>query len=58
MHKAKDKEYRAHGQKEIMYYYGPKSTPIVQGMVEDINAIHVYGRNSVPIVQIESRTGV
>ena len=37
MHKAKDKGHRAHGQKEIMHAYGPKSTPIAQGLVEDIN---------------------
>jgi len=51
MHKAKDKEYRAHGQKEIMYDYGPKSTPISQGLVEDINEMHDYGRSSTPIPQ-------
>jgi len=51
MHKAKDKGHRAHGQKEIMHTYGPKSTPIAQGLVEDINAMHVYGRSSAPIAQ-------
>ena len=44
MHKAKDKGHRAHGQK-------PKSTPIAQGLVEDINAMHAYGRSSAPIAQ-------
>ena len=51
MHKAKDKGHRAHGQKEIMQAYGPKSTPIAQGLVEDINAMHAYGRSSSPIAQ-------
>ena len=51
MHKAKDKGHRAHGQKEIMHAYGPKSTPIAQGLVEDINAMHAYGRSSAPIAQ-------
>jgi len=51
MHKAKDKGHRAHGQKEIMHAYGPKSTPIAQGLVEDINAMHAYGRGSAPIAQ-------
>jgi len=39
MHKAKDVGHRAHGQKGIMHAYGPKSTPIAQGLVEDINAM-------------------
>jgi len=43
MHTAKGKGHRAHGQKEIMHAYGPKSTPIAQGLVEDINAMHAYG---------------
>jgi len=51
MHKARDKEHRAHGQKEIMHAYGPKSTPTGQGLVEDINAMHAYGRSSAPIAQ-------
>jgi len=51
MYKDKDKGYRAHGQKEIMHSYGPKSTPISQGLVEDINAIHAYRRNSAFITQ-------
>jgi len=51
MHKAKDKAHRAHGQKEIMHAYGPKSTPIAQGLVQDINAMHAYGRSSAPIAQ-------
>jgi len=51
MHKAKDKGHRAHGQKESMHAYGPKSTPIAQGLVEDINAMHAYGRSSAPIAQ-------
>jgi len=50
MHKAKDKGNRAHGQKEIMHAYGPKSTPIAQGLVEDRNAMHAYRRSS-PIAQ-------
>ena len=51
MHKAKEKGHRAHGQNEIMHAYGPKSTPIAQGLVEDINAMHAYGRSSAPIAQ-------
>jgi len=51
MHKTKDKGQRSHGQKEIMYAYGPTSTPIAQGLVEDINAMHAYGRSSAPIAQ-------
>ena len=51
MHKAKDKGHRAHGQKETMHAYGPKSTPIAQELVEDINAMHTYGRSSAPIAQ-------
>jgi len=51
MHKTKDKGQRAHGHKEIMHAYGPTSTPIAQGLVEDINTIHAYGRNSAPITQ-------
>ena len=49
MHKAKDNGHRAHGQKEIKHAYGPKSTPIAQGLVDDINAMHAYGRSSAPI---------
>jgi len=52
MHKTKDRGYRAHGQKEIMYAYGPKPTPIAQGLVEDINAMLAYGRTH------SSRAGV
>jgi len=51
IHKAKDKGHRAHGQKEMMHAYGPKSTPIDQDLVEDINAMHDYGRSSAPIAQ-------
>ena len=51
MRKTKDKGHRAHGQKEIMDAYGLTSTPIVQGLVEDINGMYAYGRNSEPIVQ-------
>ena len=51
MHKAKEKGHRAHGQNGIMHAYGPKSTPIAQGLVEDINAMHAYGRSSAPIAQ-------
>jgi len=43
MHEAKGKGHRAHGPKEIMHVYGPKSTPIAQGLVEDINASHAFG---------------
>ena len=39
------------GQKEIIHTYGPKSTPIAQGLVEDTNAMHAYGRTSAPIAQ-------
>jgi len=39
------------GQKEIMHDYGPKSTPIPQELVYDINAMHAYGRSSAPITQ-------
>ena len=49
MHKAKDNGHRAHGQKEIKHAYGPKSTPIAQGLVDDINAMHAYGWSSAPI---------
>jgi len=49
MHKAKDNGHRVHGQKEIKHAYGPKSTPIAQGLVDDINAMHAYGRSSAPI---------
>jgi len=41
----------ANGQKEIIHAYGPKSTPITQGLVYDINAMHAYGQNSAPIAQ-------
>jgi len=53
MHKVRDKGHSlsAHGQKEIMHAYGPKSTPIAQGLVYDINAMHAYGRSSAPIAQ-------
>ena len=51
MHKDKDKGHRAHGQKEIIHAYGPKSTPITQGLVEDIDAMYAYGRSSAPIAQ-------
>jgi len=51
MHKAKDKGHRTHGQKEIMHAYWPKSTPIAQGLVEDMNAMHAYRRISAPIAQ-------
>jgi len=53
MHKPKDcdKGHRAHGQKEILHAYGQKSTPIAQGLVEDINAMHSYGGNSAPKAQ-------
>jgi len=34
-----------------MHAYGPKSTPIAQGLVEDINAQHAYGSRSAPIAQ-------
>jgi len=51
MHKAKEKGYRAHGQNKIMHAYGPKSTPIAQGLVTDINAKHAYGPSSAPIAQ-------
>jgi len=36
---------------KIMHVYGPKSTPIAQGLVEDINIKHSYGPRSAPIVQ-------
>jgi len=39
------------GQKEIIHTYGLKSTPIVQGLVYDINAMYAYGRISAPIAQ-------
>jgi len=51
MHKAKDNGHRAHGQIKITHAYGPKSTPIAQGLVEDINAKHAYGPRSAPIAQ-------
>jgi len=34
-----------------MHAYGPKSTPIAQGLVGDINAKHAYGPRSAPIAQ-------
>jgi len=34
-----------------MHAYRPKSTPIAQGLVEDINAKHACGPHSVPIAQ-------
>ena len=46
-----DKGYRAHGQIKIMHAYGPKSTPIAQGLVEDINAKHACGPSSASIAQ-------
>ena len=49
MHEAKEKGYM--GKKKIMHAYGPKSTPITQGLVEDTNAMHAYGRRSAPIAQ-------
>jgi len=51
MHKAKEKGHRAHGQKEIMHAYRPKSTPIAQGLEEDINEMHAFGCSSAPIAQ-------
>jgi len=52
MNKAReDKGDRAHGQIKIMHAYGPKSTPIAQGLVEDTNAKHAYGPRSAPIAQ-------
>jgi len=51
MHEAKKKGHRAHGQNKIMHAYGPKSTTIAQGLVEDINAQHAYGPRSAPIAQ-------
>jgi len=51
MHKAKDNGHRAHWQIKIMHAYGPKSTPIAQGLVEDINAKHAYGPRSAPKAQ-------
>ena len=51
MHIAKDKGHRAHGQNEILHAYGRESTPIAQGLVEDINATHAHGRSSAPIAQ-------
>jgi len=39
------------GKKKIMHAYGPKSIPIAQGLVEDINVKHAYGPSSVPIAQ-------
>jgi len=39
------------GKIKIMHVYGPKSTPITQGLVENINAMHAYGPSSVPIAQ-------
>jgi len=51
MHKAKEKGQRAHGQNKIIHAYGPKLTPIAQGLVEDINAKYVYGSRSTPIAQ-------
>jgi len=49
LHKAKEKGHRAHGQNKIMHAYGPKSTPMAQGLVEDLNAKHAYGPRSAPI---------
>jgi len=34
-----------------MLAYGRESTPIAQGLVEDINATHAHGRSSAPIAQ-------
>jgi len=51
MYEAKEKGHRAHGQNKIMHACGPKSTPIAQGLVEDINAKHAYGPRSAPIAQ-------
>ena len=34
-----------------MHAYGLKSTPIAQGLVEDINAKHAYGPSSAPKAQ-------
>ena len=34
-----------------MHAYRPKSTPIAQGLVEDINAKHAYGPSSAPTAQ-------
>jgi len=39
------------GKIKIMHAYRPKSTPIAQGLVEDINVLHAYGSSSVPIAQ-------
>jgi hypothetical protein len=39
------------GKKKIIHACGPKSIPIAQGLVEDINAMHAYGPSSVPIAQ-------
>ena len=50
MHEAKEKGYRAMGKIKIMHAYGPKSIPIAQGLVEDINVKHAYGPSSVPIL--------
>ena len=49
IHKAKKKGHRAHEQ--IMHAYGPKSTPIAQELVGDINAKHACGPRSAPIAQ-------
>jgi len=51
MHNTKDKRRRAHWQKEILHAYGLKSTPISQGVAEDINAMHACGRCSASIGQ-------
>ena len=39
------------GKIKIMYAYMPKSIPIAQGLVEDINVKHAYEHSSVPIAQ-------
>jgi len=39
------------GKKKIMHACGPKSIPIAQGLVEDINAMHAYGPSSAPLGQ-------
>ena len=51
IYKTKDKAHRAHGQKEIMHAYGPKSTPTAQGLVDDINTMYAYWHNSSFIAQ-------
>ena len=42
---------KEHGQNLIMYVYGLKSTPVGQGLVDDINTKHAYGPSSAPIAQ-------